>query len=42
MTALFSLSLIVEDEAELGLAGLRSLFADAPVGAEEAVPTVSL
>ena len=28
MTALFSLSLIVEDEAELGLAGLRALFAN--------------
>lgn len=37
MTALFSLSLIVEDEAGLGLAGLQSLFADAPAGMEEAV-----
>ncbi len=28
LTALFSLSLIVEDEAEMGLAGLRAIFAD--------------
>jgi hypothetical protein len=38
MTALFSLSLIVEDEAELGLASLRALFAEAPLRPGEEAP----